>query len=66
MNIEYNGITQGIWINELEADSSHYSPLKKTFPKVGTELSEQRGEIGSYTEKIHWTEQKRKHTEPRP
>ena len=29
MNIERNGITQGIWFNEREADSSHYMPNGK-------------------------------------
>ncbi len=24
MNIERNGITQGIWINEIQADISHF------------------------------------------
>ena len=63
MNIECNGITQGIQINEIEADSSHYSPLKKTFPKIGTEPSEWREEIGFPTERTHRIRQQREQTE---
>ena len=37
---------------EIEADSSHYSPLKKTSPKTKAESSEHRGEIGFPIETI--------------
>ena len=40
MNISRNGITLGLLVKETQAESSHYSPLKKTFPEVEKETSE--------------------------
>ena len=47
----------------IEVDSSHYSPLKKTFPKIGTERSERRGKIGFLTERTRRVRQQKEQTE---